>query len=475
MSIDLEREARAWMTDPITHFGMSNTRIHSTPRKEAEEIQLAALRIRFEERREQIPVLAKLADAQGIRSVESLDGAAPLLFEHNVYKSYPVSLLGRRRFDKLTSWLGRLTPYDLSGVDVSGCTSIDEWLETLQAETPLDVATSSGTSGTLSLFPKSKHDYTLSARTWRVQLCQRFGTEPTDAVFDEKIRILNPFYRDGHSTTGRFGHYFIQAFCHGDESCLHSAFPYKLSTDLMWLAGRLRAAAAKGDVTKIDVPESLLARRAELEEMQKNNPAYQTAWIRKMVDELKGQRVFAMGTTHIFYDVARRALDEGVRGVLTPDSVVMGGGGAKGMELPENVDEIILEFFGVPRMVKGYGMTELNSFSMTCEHQHYHFLPWLVAFVLDPDTGKPLPRSGVQSGRAAFFDMTHDGTWGGLVTGDQITVDWDTRCNCGRVTPFVEGAIQRFSELQGGDDKITCASTPDAQAEALDFLTSLEG
>jgi hypothetical protein len=62
-------------------------------------------------------------------------------------------------------------------------------------------------------------------------------------------------HRDGHSTTGRFGHYFIQAFCHGDESCLHSAFPYKLSTDLMWLAGRLRAAAAKGDVTKIDVPE----------------------------------------------------------------------------------------------------------------------------------------------------------------------------------------------------------------------------
>ena len=32
---------------------------------------------------------------------------------------------------------------------------------------------------------------------------------------------------------------------------------------------------------------------------------------------------------------------------------------------------------------------------------------------------------------------------------------------------------KRFSEFTGGDDKVTCAATPNAQAEALDLLTSL--
>ena len=122
-------------------------------------------------------------------------------------------------------------------------------------------------------------------------------------------------------------------------------------------------------------------------------------------------------------------------------------------------------------MKTSYGMTELNSFSIPCEHDHYHLLPWVTVFVLDLDTGQPLPRNGVQTGRAAFFDMTHDGTWGGIVTGDMITVDWDTPCPCGRTSVYVKGKIQRVSEAQGGDDKITCAATPSAQAEAMDFLT----
>jgi hypothetical protein len=33
--------------------------------------------------------------------------------------------------------------------------------------------------------------------------------------------------------------------------------------------------------------------------------------------------------------------------------------------------------------------------------------------------------------------------------------------------------IQRFSEITGDDDKLTCAATPGAQAEALNLLTSL--
>ncbi|TAL04266.1 MAG: hypothetical protein EPO08_01795 [Rhodospirillaceae bacterium] len=470
----LESDASSWMSDPYAYFGMSNTRVHSVPRRDAEAVQLAAMNILLEKRRAEIPVLAKFADAQDIRRIASLDDMAPLLFEHNVYKTYPVSLLAKQRYDQLTQWLGRLTTHDVSGVDVSKCKSIDEWLMTLQAATPLDVATSSGTSGTMSFFPKSKRDYTTSVVGFRVQLAQKFGAEPTHGDLHDKLHMLAPSYRDGHTSSGRFPEYFKKVFCLGDEDYLHVAFPHKISSDLMWLAARLRAAAAKGDVTRVDVPEVLLARRAELERMQKDAPGQQSAFIARVAKELTGKRVFAMGTSPMFYDVARRGLAEGARNKFGPGSILMGGGGHKGMVMPEGWQNDCLEFFGLERMLMGYGMTEMNSFSITCEHGHYHLLPWVTLFILDLDTGKPKPRSGTQTGRAGFFDMTHDGTWGGILTGDQITVDWDTPCPCGRTSVAIKPTIQRVSELQGGDDKISCAATPAAQAEALDYLTSFE-
>lgn len=474
ISPELEREARAWMEDPHEAFGMSNTRMHSVPRDHMEAVQLAAMNIRLAERRQEIPVLAKLADAQGIDSLAELNDIAPLLFEHTVYKSYPVSLLSKQRFDQLNKWLDRLTPYDITGVDVSDCGSIDEWLTRLRDETPLDPANSSGTSGTMSFFPKTKKDYGISSLCFRVQLVQEFGAMPTEADLQEKFHVMTPLYRGGHMSAGSFATYTCQAFAFGDESYLHTAFNHRISSDLMWLAARLRQAQGKGDVSKVDVPESLLARLPELQEMQEKMAGQQTAFVRRMAQELKGKRVFAMGTTPMFYEVARSGLEEGISHVFTPDSVVMGGGGAKGMVLPDDVDEIIKEFFGVPQLRSSYGMTEKNAFTVTCEQGHYHFLPWETVVLLDRDSGRPLPRNGQQTGRASFFDMTHDGTWGGIITGDRITVDWDTPCTCGRTTPYIVGKVERYSEVEGGSDKITCAATPEAQSDALNFLNSLE-
>ena len=158
----IERQTEGWMNDPYEHFGHHNTRIHSLSRDEAEAVQLAAMNLRLEERRGQIKMLEKLADAQGIRQINSLDDMAPLLMPHDVYKSYPVSLLAKQQFGKLNTWISRLTRYDPTGVDVSGCDSIDSWLTKLRDQTPLDVATSSGSTGTCSFFPKSKRDYRLS-------------------------------------------------------------------------------------------------------------------------------------------------------------------------------------------------------------------------------------------------------------------------------------------------------------------------
>src|SRR5262245_43419531 len=91
--ITVERQAEGWMNDPYEHFGYHNTRIHSVPRAEAGAVQLAAMNLRLNQRRGQIRVLEKLADGQGITQLAALDELAPLLMPHDIYKSYPVSLL----------------------------------------------------------------------------------------------------------------------------------------------------------------------------------------------------------------------------------------------------------------------------------------------------------------------------------------------------------------------------------------------
>jgi hypothetical protein len=335
------------------------------------------------------------------------------------------------------------------------------------------VATSSGSSGTCSFFPKSKRDYRLSVMGLRVQLAQKFGENLKPGDINDKIHAIIPLYRDGHASTGAFAKYSGEIFAKGDPNYWHTAFNFKISSDLMWLAARLRAAAAKGDASKVEVPASLLARREEWERAQKDMPAQQLEFVNRMIRQLQGQRVFVMSTSNLLYAAAKRGLDEGLCGVFAPDSVFMGGGGAKGIPLPDDLEEVVCRFFNTQRMISAYGMTEMNSFSVLCDHDRYHVLPWVTSFLLDLETGQPLPRKGRQTGRAAFFDMTHDSTWGGVVTGDLVTVDWDRQCECGRTSVPLEKKIDRVSEIQGGDDKITCAATPQAQAEAMDFLTGI--
>ena len=471
----IEREAQAWMNDPYEHFGYHNTKIHSMPREEVEAVQLTAMNLRLAERRDQIQMLAKLADGQGIDSVGSFDEMAPLLMPHDIYKSYPTSLLAKQKFGKLTGWLSKLTRYSPEDVDVSDCDSIDSWLTKIRDETNLDVGASSGSSGTCSFYPKSKRDYFLSMMGLRVQLAQKFGEDPKPGDIEDKIHAIIPLYKDGHASMGSFGKYSCEVFAKGDPDYWHYCFDFKLSSDLMWLAARLRAAQAKGDTTKVDVPPSLLARREEWEKSQREMPAQQLAFVNRMVKELAGERVFVMSTSNLLYQVAKRGLEEGVSGVFAPDSVFMGGGGAKGVPLPDDLEEVICKFFNTDRMISSYGMTEMNSFSVLCDHDRYHILPWVTPYLLDLETGQPLPRTGRQEGRASFFDMTADSCWGGLVTGDVVSIDWDTPCECGRTTYAMEKQINRVSEIQGGDDKISCAATPQAQADAMDFLTGFGG
>jgi hypothetical protein len=90
------------------------------------------------------------------------------------------------------------------------------------------------------------------------------------------------------------------------------------------------------------------------------------------------------------------------------------------------------------------------------------------------ETGELLPRSGRQTGRFGFVDLFPSDHWGGFLSGDKVTIGgWDEPCPCGRTGPYLESSIQRFSELEGGDDKITCAGAPAAHDKAIEYLASI--
>jgi hypothetical protein len=468
-----KREALGWLDDPIVHYGRSVTQAHSVPRREIEDIQLAALNLRFEQRREQIAMLRKLADAQGITGFADLNDVLPLLFEHTMYKSYPTMLLSKQRFDRLTEWLAKLSTADLSGVDTSRCQSIDDWLAALQEQSPLDVTHSSGTSGTMSFVPRSKADYRFAAWNMRMHMLQRFGAPPSAFALHDKIHVVFPGFRRGNAASARFGYYYKELIAQGDDAFFHTAYDGSISADVMWLAGKLRAAAAKGDISRIDVPENLLARRPELERMQAEMAGQQIRFIQTVVRELRGKRVFATGQSHVYLEVARAGLERGERAEFAPGSAFGSGGGGKGIVLPDDWKNTVAGFFGVPEILMFYGMSEINTYLMTCEQGRHHIAPWLIVYLLNPETSVPLPRSGVQTGRAAFFDVSMQGLWGGLISGDKVTVDWDTQCACGRTTAHLSSRIERYSELQGGGDKINCAGSRAAHGEAMDYLVSL--
>src|SRR5262249_54084680 len=87
------------------------------------DAQTEALTKRFGSLRPQLEALDKLAGQQGVDRVENVDDVLPVLFDHRVYKSYPLSLIEKRQFPRLTAWLNRLTTHDLKAIPLDGVNS----------------------------------------------------------------------------------------------------------------------------------------------------------------------------------------------------------------------------------------------------------------------------------------------------------------------------------------------------------------
>jgi hypothetical protein len=172
--------------------------------------------------------------------------------------------------------------------------------------------------------------------------------------------------------------------------------------------------------------------------------------------------MFLMGQAGMLWRLLERGRERGIPdGDFHPDSILATGGGAKGLKLPEDFMQQIHRFLGpLHHKMDVYGSSEMSVTYPACEHGHYHVTPWVIPFVLDREGEHLLPHNGGRvEGRFAFLDLSYNARWGGLITGDRVTMDYAETCSCGRSGPVLRaGSIARYSDL-GEEDKITCAGT----------------
>lgn len=471
----LERQTELLLNNPAA---LANHNAHAwqhLPRTDLDAIQLEALKQRFAQLHDRVPLLSKLAETEGVTQIQQLEDVVPLLFEHTVFKSYPPSLLEKKQFTQINRWLGKLvTPQmatRIAAADVSGCQSLDEWFETMDEAVPeLRVSHTSGTSGTISFLPNSVREWQKACDVRKLYIWNQTGSD----MPDPGLHTVYPYFRKGYLSHVRANEFFIRALL-PDEAHFHAAYPATLSTDVLHLGAKLRAAHAKGTLDRLEIAPELLAKKKAFDKLQAEMPAYLAAFFEEMATQLRGRRVYIGATWNLLHGMAKAGLERGLESVFHPDSYISTTGGAKGVVQPEGWREDVLRFTGARRLNETYAMSELVSGSNPrCEHGNFHFAHTVIPFVLDPETSRPLPRMGRVTGRAAFYDLGADIHWGGFITGDEVTVEWDKPCACGRPSRYVTGAIQRYSEKNGGDDKITCAATEGSHREAMDFLNSVE-
>lgn len=468
-----DSEIDRMLSSPVGRDGSrifyTEDQVYSLDQEQVRKVQLAVLRRRFDELRPQLPRLDKTATENRITDLQSLDDVVPLLTPHVVYKSYPLSLIDNCRFEQLNLWLNGLTTHDLSGLDVSKCESLEEWLNVIESETPVRVVTSSGTSGKISLLPWSLTEYNnLTYGYFCAYTPFRDEWGITDFFADDRYYVL-PFSGSSRHSSGIMIRMIRDGFG-GDESHVYT-LKGALSTDMLWMSGRVKKARADGNMEKLRQTKAWKRLSSAQHELEARTGESQEELFRRVLEDLQGKKVvMIMGLTY-YLNLVNCAEKYGLGLNFHPESLFYLGGGLKWSISEEEMAKVRAAIPGELRVM--YGFSEiLDGTARRCEAGHYHTPPWIISFILDPETGAPYPRSGIQRGRCAAFDLRARTYWGGFISGDEVTVNWDGGCECGRNGPYFTDEIIRFTEKYGGDDKITCQRTAAAVEEMIEFMNA---
>lgn len=425
---------------------------YSVHASEIVPLQLQAAQDLFERRREQIPLVAKRADDAGVTKIRSAEDIVPLLFAHTVYKSYPQSFVDRGQWDRMVQWLDTLSVADVKGgVDVAGVKDVDDWIERLWKAGHKVIATS-GSSGKCSFLNHTLGDYEMKKR----HFYHSVGWPLVRPTRERPTFFLGPI--KGPNSAVEAAQMNLENW--GVPGKIYTLTDKPLLISDISRMAIMRKRMAEGVATPKEIADF------EAEAARKSNDI--RADMLRLADtilDMRHEPVYISGLWSQHMLLIQRARERGIGdGEFDPQSIIQAGGGVKGVALPPDYKEQVARFYGPVIRPAAYGMTEMAQLLPRCEAGRYHRAPGLLILVLDP-AGERLLRAengndGLVEGRFAFLDLLYEGRWGGIITGDKVTIDFSDRCSCGRPGPTILDNISRFAEL-GEADHIGCAGTID--------------
>jgi hypothetical protein len=380
----------------------------------------------------------------------------PLLFAHTAYKSYPEDWLIEHRWDRLRKWLDTVSTHRVKPMDTGDVRNLDDWLQRLEAHGHF-VSCSSGTTGKCAMMNATQADLNFSGHGL-LQGIIWAGLAPN------RDRLIVSLGQVASTPRNRAtGLPMVQAFSPaGVAPIMPKVPPITIGGITEMVALRKKMAAGTAKPTEIAYVEAQSAERAKAVESS----------LEQAVDALlenRREKLHILGLFGPLYQVAERIRARGCSGKDFQENTSFISGGLKSAQLPPNYREFVFETFNLTpqRVCQAYGMQELNTTAIRCKAGRYHMPPWLILLLLDEPGEKLIepPASGEIEGRAAFFDLSLEGRWGGVISGDKVRATW-ARCACGNASPSVNAEIQRYADLAGGD-KIACAGTIDAYVRGV--------
>lgn len=431
---------------------------YDIPNEEIRALQIEAMNERFQARKDQIKLLAHRAKQAGITEVRSYEDIVPLLFPHTAYKSYPESFLMEERWDRLGKWLDTVSTHRVPVLDPAGIKGIDDWIEKLQ-ESGHHVSCSSGTTGKSAMLVASTKDMewckteAVAAYSWGS------GVEPAR---DRRIFSTAPVATvPRNQATGEAYKRALQ-----DPNKEGFAYPVPpITVGSLTQMVVLRKKIADGTATPSDIrtyEETAAIRQKAMDD------AIEIA--ARAIIEARHDKLHIAGMWSGMYAVAKLVREMGYSAKdFHPDNSFYVGGGLKRAVLPDDYREFVYETFNISpnRNYQNYSMQEFHSGMPRCRKGgRYHLPPWVVPLILDKTGDNLLPITDQEyEGRAAFFDLSIDGRWGGVISGDKVSIDFKP-CACGARGPSIRDNIVRYADIEG-DDKIGCAGTVDAYVRGV--------
>jgi hypothetical protein len=417
--------------------------------------QLAAIDERFRDRVETIKLLQNRAETGGIKEVRRAADVVPLLFAHTAYKSYPENWLFEGKWDRMGRWLDTVSTHRVTplGGEIEG---LDDWLKRLEEQGHY-VSCSSGTTGKCAMMNGAMPDLVFSGEDL-LRTIRWTGLNPQN---DRRIIGLGQVaFTPKNMLTGRP---MAEAFTPpGLPPVSPDVPPITIGgiTEMVLLRKRMAEGTAKP--SEVEHYEAVAAARAK----DMESAAEQAA---QALIENRHMPLHILGMVGPLFKVAELVRSKGFSGKDFQRNTSFLSGGLKRAQLPDDYRAFIFDTLNLAdeRVCQGYGMQELNTLAPRCSHGRYHVAPWVLLMLLD-ESGEqlidPTP-AGEHEGRAAFFDLSLEGRWGGVISGDKIKVSW-ARCGCGNHSPSINPDIQRYADQAGGD-KIACAGTIDAYVRGV--------